>query len=157
MKFKYRSAFSSDPNSDDLIIFRRPEIPLTIFGPLGGATSVGLVDTGADFTIFPKSIADYLGIPMTTSGLSSAASFAGESLPLMEGEVTILIRDSDEQIVWKTDVCFFDFRSSDIETVILGHSSFLDNFIATFDGELSQLELKPTRELLEIAQSNAPS
>lgn len=156
MKFKYRSVFSNIPDSDDLLIFRRPEIVVSVAGPLGSASSVGLVDTGADFTIFPKRIADYLGIPLSESKLTSAAAFGGQQLSLHEGEVTLVLSDSEERIEWRTAVCFFDFPSSEGEAIILGHSSFLDYFIATFDGEASELELKPTGEMLDLCQSHGP-
>ncbi len=150
MKFKYRSVFSREPGSDDFLIFRRPEIMVSIAGPLGKATSVGLVDTGSDFTIFPKRIAEYLGVPLTESKLTSAAAFGGQELPLQEGEVVLKVTDSEDQVEWVTEVCFFDFPTSESEAIILGDSSFLDYFIATFDGEASELELQPTSEMLEL-------
>jgi hypothetical protein len=39
----------------------------------------------------------------------------------------------------------YDFESPDEETVILGHSGFLDYFTATFDGEIAELILVANR------------
>ena len=62
MNFPYSTIISHDPDSGDFLLLRRPEIPITIGGPEREAAYVGLVDTGSDNTIFPLSVADYLGI-----------------------------------------------------------------------------------------------
>ena len=48
------------PDDDDFGLLLRPEIPVELIGPKGTVVRRGLVDTGSDNTIFPKSVADFL-------------------------------------------------------------------------------------------------
>jgi predicted aspartyl protease len=68
MIFPYQPIISVAPDSEDYEIVLRPEIPVTIFGSLGTATFTGLVDTGSDNTILPRTAADRLGIPIALDG-----------------------------------------------------------------------------------------
>lgn len=146
MKFPYSSVIAADPASGDYLLFRRPEIPVTIAGPSGKLTLIGLVDTGSDNTVFPRSVADYLGIGLAAGG-PAATAFGGGRLELLAGEVVLAIESDDESIHWPATVSFHDFLSVEEETVILGHAGFLDYFTATFAGDLAALTLTPNEEL----------
>lgn len=147
MKFPYSSLIASDPSSSDFVILRRPEIPITIIGPAGWVTCLGLVDTGSDNTIFPKTLADYLHIRLNEETTSSATSFGGSRVDLEIGEVELRIEANGESFRWRTPVSFFDFASHDEEMVILGHAGFLDYFLAAFDGKLSDVSLAASDEM----------
>lgn len=147
MKFSYASYVSGVPSSGEFIILRRPEIPITISGPSGTVSFMGLVDTGSDHTIFPKSVADYLDIPVDPVIGSAASVFGGQRVRLSEGEAILKLESEGQSLLWKTMVCFFPFAAADEETVILGHASFLDYFSATFDGKSGILTLSPNDEL----------
>jgi predicted aspartyl protease len=147
VKFPYSSIISADPDTGDFLLFRRPEIPVTIVGSAGSATYVGLVDTGSDNTIFPKSVADLLGIPVLAATGPAASVFGGQRIQLLTADVTLKLDADGESIVWRTQVCFFDFPSADEETVILGHAGFLDYLTATFDGQAGILTLIPNSDL----------
>jgi len=142
MKFSYSSIITAAPDGDDFYLIRRPEIPVTIVGANGQITLLGLVDTGADNTIFPKSVADHLQIPLEATEGSGASAFGGQRIELLSGEAILTLKSDDEpELAWPARVCFFDFPSAEEECVILGHASFLELFTATFDGENSELTL----------------
>jgi hypothetical protein len=145
--FPYSSIISADPGTGDFLLFRRPEIPVTISGPIGSATYVGLVDTGSDNTIFPRSVAELLGISVQTSSGPAASVFGGQRVQLLTGEAILKLESDGQTLIWKTAVCFFDFATPEEETVILGHSAFLDYFTATSDGKSGVLTLIPNDEL----------
>jgi hypothetical protein len=44
-------------------------------------------------------------------------------------------------------ICFYDFASSQDETVILGHAGFLDYFTATFEGRSAIVTLTANDDL----------
>ncbi len=146
MKFSYSSSILSTDSGDFLVIYR-PEIPVTIVGPSGRATYVALVDTGSDYTIFPKSVADCLAIPVHESTGPLPSVFGGHRVRLLVGDVLLKLELGGETLSWRTVVCFYEFASPDDEAVVLGHSGFLDYFTATFDGKLATLELTPNDEL----------
>lgn len=147
MNFAYSSVISVDPDSGDYLLFRRPEIPITIRGPKGAMSLVGLVDTGSDNTVFPKSAADYLGIPISAMTVPTATAFGGQPIPLLFGEAVLRLQADEESLAWHTHVNFFDFDTAEEEVVILGHAGFLEFFTATFDGQQGMLTLVPNDDL----------
>jgi hypothetical protein len=147
MKFRYSSVISVVPDTGDYLLLRRPEIPITIVGPSGSASYIGLVDTGSDNTIFPQSVAHHLGIQLESALESTASTFGGHQVNLLTGNAVLRLEADGESLAWKTPLCFYDFESADKETVILGHSAFLDYFTATFDGKEGVLTLISNDEL----------
>ncbi len=150
MKFPYSSIISSSPDGDEFFLFRRPEIPIPVVGPAGSAAYVGLVDTGSDNTILPKSVADYLGITIQPMPGPAANVFGGQRVQLLAGETILKLEADGEILAWRAAVCFFEFTSETEESVILGHSGFLDYLTATFDGQLATLTLTPNDELPRV-------
>jgi hypothetical protein len=110
-------------------------------------TLIGLVDTGSDNTIFPKSVADHLQIATESASGPAANAFGGQRIQLLNGDATLLLESDGETCSWKTVTCFFNFDSPEDETVILGHAGFLDYFTATFDGKSATLTLIANDEL----------
>jgi hypothetical protein len=147
MKFPYSSLIATEPGTSDFLVIRRPEIPVTIIGPAGWVTLIGLVDSGSDHTIFPRSVADYLNIRLSSAAASSASAFGGHSVQLEVGEVHLRLEAERESLTWPAQVCFYDFAAQSDECVILGHSGFLDFLVATFDGKLGVLTLLATDEM----------
>ena len=147
MKFPYSTVISAVPGTDEYVLMRRPEIPVTILGPGGSLTLIGLVDTGSDNTIFPKSVADLLQIATESESGPAANAFGGQRIQLLAGDATLQLEADEVTCSWKTVTCFFKFDSPEDETVILGHAGFLDFFTATFDGKFGTLMLMPNDEL----------
>jgi predicted aspartyl protease len=131
----------------DFHLLLRPEIEVSIQGPSGSATYIGLVDTGSDNTIFPKSIADDLGISLEKAPTPASKTFGGHSVELLVGEAVLRLEASDDVVAWRTLLNFYDFPEQNEEAVILGHAGFLDYFTATFDGKDGLLTLVPNDEL----------
>lgn len=147
MIFPYRSVITEAPDGIDFLLVRRPEIPITVIGPSGEAACIGLVDTGSDSTILPMSLAKYLGIAVHPLTGPPARAFGGYRVQLFQSDVRFRLESEEESVNWAGPVCFFDFPAKEEETVILGHSGFLDYFTAIFDGKLGTLTLLPNDEL----------
>lgn len=147
MIFLYRTSVAAAPDGDDFLLILRPEIPVTVVGSNGSATYLGLVDTGSDNTVLPKSIADDLGIPVRPASGQDATVFGGHRVQLLVGEAVLGIEADEESLRWRTPVFFHDFVAQEEETVVLGHAGFLDYFTATFDGKQGILTLIPNDEI----------
>jgi hypothetical protein len=147
MNFAYSSIISRSPDTGDFLFIRRPEIPITISGSAGTARYVALVDSGSDNTIFPKSVADYLQIPLEATSGPDATLFGGRHVQLLTGEEILQLDADGESLEWPAIICFFDFPTDSEETVLLGHAGFLDYFTATLDGKQGVLTLIANDEL----------
>lgn len=124
---------------------------MTVIGAAGTGSYSGLVDTGSDNTILPKSVADRLGVPLVAAPGPPATVFGGHHVQLLVGQVTLQWEVDGEVVRWRVEVYFFDFADEEDETVILGHSGFLDYFTATFDGKQGILTLIPNDELPAVS------
>ncbi len=143
MKFPYREYVSVFPGSTDFRLILRPVITIRVVGPKADARWDALVDSGADETLFPLSLAEVLGVELDEELISEAAGISGDRLKIQYGDVELRIESDSEIIEWKTTVGFVDFGSASDEVIILGHGGCLDFFTATFDGENAELKLTP--------------
>jgi predicted aspartyl protease len=141
MKFSYREYVSQFPGTSDFRLILRPVITIRIVGPLADARWDALVDTGADESLLPLSLAGLLGVELDANATSQAAGISGDKLTIHYGEVEFQITDGIETIRWQTVVGFVDFGTVDDEVIVLGHGGCLDYFTALFEGEKAELEL----------------
>jgi len=147
MKFRYATYLCepSAANPDGVIV--RPKVLLNIVGPLGDLFDLALVDTGADHTTLPISIAEELGIPLITEHTTQSSGFSGEEIETVPGEVELAIVAPDSEVRWRTHVYFARFPDESKEGCILGHVGGLQFFSAHFDGERQELTLAPNSKL----------
>lgn len=142
MRFPYDRFFIETSEGDELEI-HRPIIHVRIHAPTEILDLECLVDTGADFTLLPRSLADELNIPVDESHSQSIYGIGGAPLPAVRGEIDLELIDQIEVYRWITTVWFISFPSPAEQEVLLGHWGFLDYFTATFDGQRRELELVP--------------
>lgn len=149
MNFRYRRYQVPDGGeSGKFLTIYRPVIAVTVLGPRGKVVERALVDTGADFSILPLSIAPLLGITLDPGRNRVGESATGHNLAVSIGKVTFEIVQQEERYRWATEVGFASLGSSfHDEDAILGHGGFLDFFTATFDGKKHELSLKPNSRL----------
>jgi hypothetical protein len=147
MKFHYSAVLSPAPDTGEEVVILRPEVPLRIHGPNGFATYLALVDTGADNTILPISIARELGITPHPAKGPSAVAFGGQAIDLSYADVELELTQDAETLRWQARVQFFGFADAQPETLVVGHQGFLDYFTAVFDGEQAVLDLQPNQEM----------
>lgn len=120
----------------------RPEIPIRVRGAAGEVVVSALVDTGADKTIFPWSVAQVVGVDLSKNTSGIATGLGGKELPVALGAVELEVQLSKRIYRWQTEVGFVDFAQSEQEVAVLGHEGFLEHFVATFHGKKRQLDLK---------------
>jgi hypothetical protein len=154
MKFSYSAFLSPALDSGEEVIIFRPEVPRRIFGSTASAVYMALVDTGADNTILPLSIARELKIITRKAKGPGATAFGGQQIPLSYADVELEISDEQTSLRWHARVHFFDFPDTEPETLVVGHQGFLDFFTAVFDGAQMTLDLDSNEDMpvLEVVE-----
>ena len=147
MRFLYRPAITYSPETGTPTLILRPEIPIRVTGPLASVLLRALVDTGADNTVLPQSVADHCGVELVAGQGPGLELFGGQKIVTLFGDVDLELQEGSETIRWQTRVQFFDFPSPEDESLVFGHAGFLDFFSATFDGQLGELTLVVNSDL----------
>jgi hypothetical protein len=142
MKFNYSALIANASDTGEPMVLFRPEVTMRIHGPSGSRDFLALVDTGADHSILPESIARDLDIPLHPCKGPSATAFGGQQIALSYADVELELVHADGELRWFPRV-YFVSGDADKETIILGHQGFLDYFTATFDGEECTVNLQP--------------
>lgn len=120
------------------VIVHRPVIPLRIVGTSGHLEFRGLVDTGADDTLFPEAVIDQLGIAIPPGDRAVIVGIEGSTTVVRYGTVDLMLPGPGGGYRWSARVGFHaGFR------IVLGHVGFLEYFTATFNGRSRQLTLTP--------------
>ena len=147
MRFPYTLNIVPSIDTGEEIVLLRPEIPLRVCGPVGHVDVLALVDTGADNSIFPLSVATELGIEPTIGTGPGATAFGGQRIALSFADLVLELAQNGNVIRWRSRVYFADFPNDSEKAVILGHEGFLDYFTATFIGEDCVLDLEPNASI----------
>jgi hypothetical protein len=138
MKFRYIKAALEQRSSIFGSYILKPIIPVGLINKERSLAFAALIDSGADFCIFPMGLAGPLGVTIDKSKAESFAGISGEPSKAYFSGLTIDIGG------WKyeTSVSF----SSDISPRgygILGQKGFFDLFKVTFDLQKEEIELRP--------------
>lgn len=147
MIFEYSSVLVRDAETGDPGLILRPEVSIRVIGPADERLLWALVDTGADNTILPMSVAEQCGIATVNGTGPMLEAYGGQKITTRFGNIAFELRAGSDVIRWQARVQFFDFDSPEQESIVLGHADFLDYFTATFDGLEGILTLLPNEEL----------
>jgi len=120
----------------------RPLIAVTLVGPAGSRIREAILDTAADDTVFPESLAAQLGIDLTAAPTGAGSGVGLVTVPLRYAEVTLRIASPHEQREWQAWV---GFTSGKLRRPILGFAGCLQYFTATFLGDQEEVELSVNR------------
>jgi hypothetical protein len=150
MKFPYWPAVLLSAETGDPVFILRPEITIRAIGPVRSEQYRALVDTGADTSVFPKSVADDLGVTLIHGAGPEVETFDGKRLPTLFGDLTLELTDGDVIWRWPVRMQFFDFGIKDRESLVLGHSRFLDFFTAAFDSMNAELTLEQNSDFPSV-------
>jgi hypothetical protein len=148
MRFPYTLHIVPSIDTGDEIVLLRPEIPLRVYGPVGHIDVLALVDTGADNSILPLSVAADLGMETTPGKGPPATAFGGQRISLSFAEVVLELSQDGNVVRWRARLYFADFPNE--KAVVLGHEGFLDYFTATFIGEDCVLDLEPNDSIPRV-------
>lgn len=119
----------------------RPEAKIRVSGTRGESYLRVLLDTGADHSVLPYSIAADIGAELFEDEADAAKGVSGHEITIIPGKVELELLDRDESCRWTTVLGFAKFASPADECSILGHAGCLEYFMATFDGHSQVVEL----------------
>lgn len=110
-----------------------------------------LIDTGADQSIVPFSVAERIGAELFEDEQNSVEGISGQGVIVVPGRVRIELFDGRESIDWIAIIGFAKFPAPENECSVLGHAGCLEYFHAAFDGVDRFVELTLRGELPHTA------
>lgn len=132
LSFKYKTV-----NRPDGTKVKTPSIPI-IFSGKESFESVALIDSGADISAMPLSIAEILGLDLSAE--KSSAYGVGGKVETIETKTKITIEKGHEKysfyIPVKVILENYDFP------ILLGRLGFFNEFVITFDQHKEKVSLK---------------
>lgn len=121
MKFPYvRHLVDPSPNHPDGNLWR-PEVPLRVFAGGNEPTILALVDSGSDLTLLPHSVADLLGLSLSSAQSTQIGGLAGDTYSTPIATVEFEMSDRVVAVRWQAVVGFFDFPD-EYAAGVLGHA-----------------------------------
>jgi hypothetical protein len=141
MKWNYRQSEVESSRICPSGIVYRPVARLRIGGSNGNAYLRALIDTGADHTLVPFSIAEDVGAELFEDEHNSVEGISGHEIAVVPGRVHLELLDDVGSLQWTTVIGFAKFASPDDECSVLGHAGCLEYFHAAFDGMERVVEL----------------
>jgi hypothetical protein len=140
MRFRYRAYPVQGAGSRHVELIWRPVISLRAFGGGGGENLFGLIDTGADDTLLPEFLIDRIGVVLPPDEVAEIEGIDGTPIVIRYASVELQLEDPappHRVHRWKARVGFHRRYNA-----ILGHSGFLEYFIAMFNGRTREVILK---------------
>jgi hypothetical protein len=138
MRFPYTAyEVESTPAQPHISVVYRPVIPFRVVGTGGAAVFYGLLDSGADETILPRAMAEFVGAVINPSQTALATSASGE-MTVAYGKVTLEVGKGRGRYRWRAIVGVVD---QPWEAAILGPAGFLHYFNAAFSWQKREVRL----------------
>ena len=122
------------------VVFR-PVAMIRIGGSTGSTYLRALIDTCADHTLVPYSVAEDVGAELYHDEHDAAKGVGGHEISIIPGRVELELLSDGEAYQWTAVIGFAKFTTPEDECSILGHAGCLEFFLATFDGVEQVVEL----------------
>jgi predicted aspartyl protease len=116
-------------------------ITVSVIGPSNTYPLDGLLDTGAEDTVFPEYLAAAIGIDLTNSPVGQCTTANQTPLTVRYAQAALRLTDGVERREWPAWVGF----SPAIQRSLFGFAGFLQFFTATFHGDYEKVELTTNR------------
>jgi hypothetical protein len=135
--FRYRP-FSTTGSAAFSPIRMKPIIPVSVVGPQNTFLVQGLLDTGADETVFSNTVAQRIGLDLTNAPSATFVGVSGVPMTVSFVVVRLRVATNSEQREWTATV---GFTTAPLRTSLLGRQGVLQYFDAMFRGEAQEVEL----------------
>lgn len=137
LTFKYKKV--KRPNGTEA---RTPSIPITLSGKNGKYDFIALIDSGADISALPKSLAELLDLDL--SGEKEEASGIGGIVPAVQTSLVVELGKSHEQYALQIPVKVI--LTDEEFPILLGRAGFFDKFVITFNQKEEKIFIKMAQE-----------
>ena len=138
MRFQYFKIPSADPSRKWI---SRPLIPIRVIGPKGIWEGYGLIDSGADRSLFNTEIAEEIGLRLTNSQTENFFGIEGDRLKANLHEIRLQILGVDKEVE-----ILAGFVDSPGVGAILGQDGFFDAFRIKFEKDHGIVEITPVKK-----------
>ncbi|MCI0334561.1 MAG: hypothetical protein L0228_15190 [Planctomycetes bacterium] len=138
MNFDYRRFLVELFDGEPLSEIYRPIVPILVHGPRDSLLVRPILDSGADFTLLPLSVANATGVELVMDRIGTVGGIEGGSLVTYPGEVVLELNDGTQSYRWPTTVRFAAGNN-----MLIGHLGCLEFFIATLDHHNHTFSLEP--------------
>lgn len=119
-----------------------PVIPVTFIGKEGIKLNfTAILDSGSDFVLIPKEVADALKLEYNTKDADSAREYAGEKFTTTNSKVRIRIEKGREKADIECLCAILISKDYQHEHIIFG-SSFFEHFKIIFDFPKRKFEIR---------------
>jgi hypothetical protein len=147
LNFVYTKAFENSPPRPYLDVVLR-------HGFLTSNKLMALVDSGADYPIFPKEVADELKLDLSVAPIWHFSGTTGKSQEARLAEACLAILGEDDEShplgEFKATCAFCaDFKFSG--GALLGQNGFFSNFLTCFNQPKNCFDLQPIRNVTSLA------
>jgi hypothetical protein len=121
------------------VLYRpRPLVHVTLLSGSNTAFANGLLDSGADDTVFPDSVALRLGLDLSNAPLGEATGIIATPVPVRYAQVTLRLTDGHEFCEW---LAWVGFTAAPLRQPLLGFAGCLQFFDSDFRGEREEVDL----------------
>lgn len=137
MKFPYLKLPSLDPK---LKWTARPYIPIRLIGPTGIWEGYGLIDSGADRSLFNTQIAEKIGLNLNEVVAEDFGGIEGGTIEAKLHKVRLQVIGMNSEIG-----IIAGFVSSSGVAAILGQDGFFDSFRIKFERDHNIIEINSAK------------
>ena len=123
------------------LVVKRPLIPVTLSGKKEKMNFTAILDSGSDFILLPREVADILELEYDESEREEGNTYTGSRIVTTRSVVRVLIQKGREKILAECYCAINLGRESKDEEIIFG-SSFFEKVKITFDYPRNKFELK---------------
>jgi len=135
ISFNYKRIQRPDPYPSEAA----PAIPITLIGPNERLDVIGLLDSGADFCVIPKSMAEILGLKLNAK-IEEVGGIGGDAKAI-PSSMQLNISKGRENYTFVVGVYVIDELKDDFP-VLIGRDGFFDKFKITFVESKKKIYLK---------------
>ncbi|MEK6894900.1 MAG: hypothetical protein AABX48_00075 [Nanoarchaeota archaeon] len=118
-------------------IIYRPLIPITLIGSNESLDVIGILDSGSDMSIIPKSIAEVIGVKYL--GEDEISGITGKPIKSKQGVINVEFGKDREKTNFQIPVVIPE--KEDV-TIIIGRLGFFQNFDITFQERKRKIHFK---------------
>ena len=138
IQFDYERYLIFDSKSKRRVPIRRPVARIRVTGSIGSEEILAWVDTGADLSMLPLSLAEPLGITLQADDQELILGVGREPVLIWHATVNLGLITPGGGPSWAARVGFHSGYQA-----LLGHAGFLDHFTARFNRRAKTLTLTP--------------
>jgi predicted aspartyl protease len=129
---------------------KRPIIPVYLVGKEDRKMQLtAILDSGSDFILIPREIADVLKLEYDEGNTDEANSYDGSKIISTQSKVRVIIEKDRELQPVDCKCAILLSKNYDHEELIFG-SSFFEKFKIIFDYPLNKFTIKSAKNLLSI-------